>query len=32
VAWGEDGVIAVDTKVGPKVIRGYSLDLDLIHV
>jgi hypothetical protein len=28
---GGDGVIEVETSVGPKVIRGYSFDLDLLY-
>ena len=28
---GGDGVIAVETPVGPKVVRGYSFDLDLLY-
>jgi hypothetical protein len=28
---GGDGVIEVETSVGPKVVRGYSFDLDLLY-
>ena len=28
---GGDGVIEVQTPVGPKVVRGYSFDLDLLY-